>query len=254
MNRDAFARLHTPGTPLILYNIWDAGSARAVARAGARAVATGSASLAGAQGFEDGEAIGFDALLDTASQIVAAVDLPVSLDMESGFASDLEALARNARSVADLGVVGCNLEDQLIGRAELRTPDDQAQRIRCVADAGIFVNARTDVFLQAMGAGANPNQADLVDQALARARVYLAAGAGSFFVPGLSDPDLIARLVAATDLPVNVMRLEGMASNEELAALGVGRISYGPGPWRAAMKRVEEEARAAFSDSGREQI
>ncbi|MEM7689659.1 MAG: isocitrate lyase/phosphoenolpyruvate mutase family protein [Pseudomonadota bacterium] len=244
---DNFEALHERGSPLILFNIWDAGSALAVARAGAKAIATGSASLAGAQGFEDGEGIPFEALLVTVRQIKAACpDLPLTVDFETGFASDLAALEANARALIDAGAVGCNFEDRWLDREGLRAIDDQADRIGTLARAGLFVNARTDLFLAAMPAGEDPNRADLVEGALERAAAYQAAGARSFFVPGLSDPDLIARMCEGAGLPLNVMRLSGMVDNAELAKLGVARISYGPGPWNEAMSAVERAAEAAL--------
>ncbi|MEL7320188.1 MAG: isocitrate lyase/phosphoenolpyruvate mutase family protein [Pseudomonadota bacterium] len=247
MNRDDFAALHEQGNPLILYNIWDAGSALAVERAGAKAIATGSASLAGAQGFEDGEGLPFEALLTTVRQIRAACDAPLSVDFETGFAGGIEGLAANARSLVEAGAVGCNLEDRLLDRDALRDPVEQAERIQAANEAGLFVNARTDVFLGPLMRGEDPNRRDLVEVALARAEDYAKAGAGCFFVPGLSDPDLIHAVCESANLPVNVMRLPGMVPNTDLASLGVSRISYGPGPWNEAMKAVENAARAAFS-------
>jgi 2-methylisocitrate lyase-like PEP mutase family enzyme len=247
MTRQTFADLHKPGAPLVLFNIWDAGSAVAVAKAGAKAIATGSASLAGAQGFDDGEAIPFGALVASTRQIRSAVELPLSVDMESGFADNLDALAANAAALVEAGAVGCNLEDQLIGSGGLRAVEEQAERIATIAKAGLFVNARTDIFLSAMGAGEDPNRVELVEAAIERATSYAKAGAGSFFVPGLTDAALIEQVANAVEVPLNVMRLPNMVSNSELAELGVARISYGPGPWREAMEGVEIAAREAFS-------
>jgi len=246
MSKAEFAALHQAGSPLVLYNIWDAGSAQAVARAGANALATGSASLASAQGFEDGEKMPFEALVRTVSQIGAATRLPLSVDMEAGFADDLATLSDNAAALLNVGAVGCNLEDRLITAEGLRDVAEQAERIAAVDGAGLFVNARTDVFLDAMGAGENPDTQELLDAAMARGAAYAAAGARSFFMPGLSDPHLIAKACAAMAIPVNIMRLPSMVSNAELADLGVRRISYGPAPWRDAIGFVENAARDAF--------
>ncbi|KWV90677.1 isocitrate lyase/phosphoenolpyruvate mutase family protein [Erythrobacter sp. YT30] len=247
MTKDEFAALHSSADPLILYNIWDAGSAAAVARSGAKAIATGSQSVAGAQGYSDGQELPFEALLTTVRQIKAVINLPLTVDFEAGFAEDVGELSENARAIVDAGAVGCNFEDQLIGSGGLRITSDQAERIAAVGEAGLFVNARTDTFLEALRAGEDPNQQALVDEAIDRAAAYAEAGAGSFFIPGLSNPDMIARVCQSVLLPVNVMRLPGMVSNTELARLGVARISYGPGPWNDAMARVEEQARAALS-------
>ncbi len=247
MNKAEFAALHRSNDPLILFNIWDAGSALAVARAGASAIATGSASVAGAQGFEDGERMPFAALVQTASQIAGCVDLPLTIDMESGYAGDLVQLSANAQAMHAAGAIGCNLEDRLIGDEGLRGLGEQADRIAAVDRAGLFVNARTDTFLGPMMKGEDPNRADLVDAAIDRAAAYAQAGAGCFFIPGLSDTDMIARLCAAVSLPVNVMRLPGMLDNAQLAKLGVARISYGPAPWRDAMAGLTEAARSALA-------
>ncbi|WP_271077464.1 isocitrate lyase/PEP mutase family protein [Aurantiacibacter sp. MUD61] len=246
MTKQEFAALHTSAEPLVLFNIWDAGSAVAVANAGAKAIATGSLSLAGAQGFDDGEHLPWERLLETVRQIAGANDLPLSVDIETGYASDCETLAANGRALCDLGVIGCNLEDRLL-TGGLRDVGEQSERIAALAETGLFINARTDVFLGPLMAGNDPNSADLVEQALERGAAYKRAGADGFFVPGLSDSGLIERLCAGTPLPVNVMRLPGMPTNAKLGALGVARISHGPGPWRDAMAALEASARAALS-------
>ena len=239
-----FSDLHRPGEPLLLYNAWDIGSAKAIAAAGAKAIATGSLSLAGAQGYDDGEQMPLDILLNIAARIVAAVDVPVSIDFEGGYATDPDQLASHAQMLADTGAVGCNFEDRRIHADGLYDIREQVQRIEAMASSGLFVNARTDLFLEEMMAGENANEATLVDAALERSAAYAEAGASSFFAPALSDLTLIARLCEGSELPINVMMLDGGPSVEELASCGVARISWGPGPWRAAMARVTDEARA----------
>ncbi|MDJ0643436.1 MAG: isocitrate lyase/phosphoenolpyruvate mutase family protein [Erythrobacter sp.] len=246
MTKNEFAALHRSGDPLVLYNVWDAGSAVAVAEAGAKAIATGSHSLAGAQGYDDGEHIPIARLVETARQIADAVDLPITVDMEAGYATNLADLERNADAMMHAGAIGCNLEDRLIRAGGLRSIEEQAERIAAVDGEGLFVNARTDTFLAPLMAGEDPNQIELVHAAIERAAAYRAAGAGCFFIPGLSDPDLIAQVCDAVAMPVNVMRLPEMVGNSELAKLGVARISYGGAPWRTAMAGVTEAARAAF--------
>ncbi|GMN04046.1 isocitrate lyase/phosphoenolpyruvate mutase family protein [Erythrobacter sp. MTPC3] len=248
MTKSEFAALHTGSAPLVLFNIWDAGSARAVAKAGAKAVATGSLSLTGAQGVDDGEALPIADLLKTVRQIAAATALPLTVDFETGYASSLVELAANAKALRDAGAIGCNLEDRVIGSSSLRDPQEQAERIAALDHAGLFVNARTDIFLGPLMAGENPNSSDLVEAAIVRAEIYQKAGAGCFFIPGLSDPELIRRVCQAIAMPVNVMRLPGMLGNRELHELGVARISHGPAPWRDAMAALEEAAREAFDD------
>lgn len=242
-----FAALHVPGAPLVLVNVWDAGSARAVAAAGAKAIATGSASVAAANGFTDAEALPLELALANARRIVGAVDLPVSIDFEGGYAVDPDALASNVALLAATGAVGCNFEDQVIGGAGVHAPDAQAARIAAIRAAtgpDFFINARTDLFLQA---AAETHDATKVDAAIERAHVYAAAGASGFFVPGLADLDLLARVCRESPLPVNFMAFPGGPDAAAVAQAGVARISHGPFPYRAAMKGVEEAARGLLA-------
>lgn len=234
-----FADMHQPGDPLVLYNIWDAGSAKVIEEAGARAVATGSWSVAAAQGFDDGEKLPLEIALMTARRICQTVDLPVSLDFEGAYAVGPTGVASNVTLALKQGIVGINFEDQMIGGKGLHRQEDQAKRIagaREAADAfgvPLFINARTDLFLK------ETNQdwhAGLMPQALERLEAYTTAGASGFFVPGLQDPELIGRICEAADIPVNVMTVPNGLSVAELANLGVARISHGPGPFRQAMR------------------
>ena len=240
---EQFGALHKPGDPLVLYNIWDAASARAVAEAGAKAIATGSWSVAGAQGFTDGQKIPLDLVLTLAARITASVDLPVTLDLEGGYAEAPDEVAANVAKVAATGIVGINFEDQVVGGEGLYDPATQSARIAAIRAAvpGLFINARTDLFLKEKDAS---QHAALVDQALERAAAYAAAGASGFFVPGLTDPDLFTRICADASLPVNVMTPMGQPTRAELAPLGVARISFGPGPYRTAMAELTERAKA----------
>jgi len=244
--RDRFAALHVPGDPLLLYNIWDVGSAKAVAAAGAPALATGSHSLAEAQGFPDGEGIPLNLFLDTIRRIVAAVDIPVSADFEGGFAADPAHLAEHSRLLAEAGAVGCNFEDQVIGGTGLHPIAEQARRVAAVVESGLWVSARTDLFLHKYFAGEDANDRALLPEALERAHAYAEAGAHSFFVPGVTDLGLIADICAASPLPVHAINVEGV-DPAALAQTGVARISWGPRPWIWAMQRLTEEAKALYS-------
>lgn len=246
----AFAALHVPGDPVILFNAWDAGSAKAVAEAGARAIATGSWSVAAAHGFFDTEGLPLDLAIANAARVVTAVDLPVTLDFEGGYASDPDRTAANFALGLAAGVIGCNFEDQVIGGEGLHDVRDQAKRIAAMrreaerARVPAFINARTDVFLKARP---DAHDGGAVDAALERARAYADAGASGFFVPGLADERLLARVCQGSPLPVNAMMFAGMPSTKRLAELGVARISHGPGPYRQAMAALTEAARAALS-------
>lgn len=241
-----FAALHVPGDPLILYNVWDVGSARAVAGAGAKAIATGSWSVAAAAGYDDGEDVPIDFALAVAARIAGAVPLPVTIDFEGGYAVEPADVAANVARLAATGAIGCNFEDRVVGGIGLHAIDVQARRIdaaRHAAGPAFFINARTDLFLQAP---ADAHDAALIDEAAARADAYGAAGALGFFAPGLRDPALIARLCAATRLPVNIIVFAGTPSTPELADAGVARVSYGPAPYRTAMAALASAAQAAF--------
>ncbi|MBP1858107.1 isocitrate lyase/PEP mutase family protein [Rhizobium herbae] len=244
----AFTELHRKGDPLVLYNIWDAGSAKAVADAGAKALATGSWSVAAANGYGDGQDIPLLQLVDIARAIVASTDLPVSIDFEGGYAEDGEGAALNVARLIDVGAVGINFEDQVVGGSGLHTIEAQAARIKAIRamadEKGIpfFINARTDLFLKV----SDPvRHAPLVDEAIERAAAYAEAGASGFFVPGLSNPDLIGGVCEAVVLPVNIMMRQGM-DVKTLAGLGVGRVSYGPGPYRAMIEWLKGEASGVY--------
>lgn len=245
--RSAFAALHIPGTPVIIYNVWDPGSARAVVEAGAKAIATGSHPVANALGLEDGEQVPIDLVLANAKRIVDAVDLPVSIDFETGYGADAAEVARSCAALWQIGAIGINLEDQVIGGEGLYPLAEQAERIAAAAASGLWVNARTDLFLKARIAGKPVDDPALVDQALERARAFADAGAHSFFAPALADAGLIAKLCEASPLPVNIISLPNTPSNAEMARLGVARISYGPAPWKAAMAYVKEQAAVALA-------
>jgi 2-methylisocitrate lyase-like PEP mutase family enzyme len=239
-----FADLHVPGDPLILFNIWDAGSARAVERAGAKAIATGSVSVAGAFGYEDGEDLPLELALSNAERIVEAVDLPVTIDFEGGYAVEPDEAAANVARLAETGSIGCNFEDQVVGGEGMHSIELQARRIAAVrAKVGddFFINARTDLFLQARPAD---HDDALAVAAIERASAYADAGASGFFIPGLTDLTLVERIVAASSLPVNAMTWPGAPTRDQWAKVGIARISYGPGPFRQMQKWLEETARA----------
>jgi 2-methylisocitrate lyase-like PEP mutase family enzyme len=243
--RTAFAELHKPGEPLLLYNVWDVGSAKAVAAAGAPALATGSHSLAGCQGFADGETIPFNLFLDCTRRIVQSVDVPVTADFEGGFAADAARVRDHAQYLAETGVVGCNFEDQEIGGTGLHPIEHQAARIAAVVESGLWVNARTDVFLKVWRSD-KANDRSLLGETMERAAAYAEAGAHSLFVPGATDRDLIAEICQRSPLPVNILMLDGTPDWRALADAGVARVSWGGAPWRVAMQALSEQAAALY--------
>ena len=245
-----FHSLHVRGQPLVLFNAWDVGSARAVADAGARAIATGSWSVAAAHGFADGEQVPLQMAIDNLRRIAAAVALPVTVDLESGYGDAPATVAATVAAALAAGAIGCNLEDSVPVDGSLRDIAEQTARLaaarRAADDAKVdfFINARTDVFFQHPVAA---HDIAMVDAALERARAYVDAGASGLFVPGLVAEPLIARLVEGAPLPVNIMAATGAPDRKRLAALGVARISHGPGPYRGAMRWLTEAAKAAMA-------
>jgi 2-methylisocitrate lyase-like PEP mutase family enzyme len=245
-----FADLHVKGVPLLLYNAWDAGSAKAILTAGAQAIATGSWSVAAAQGYRDGEAIPLALAEQIVARIVATIDAPVTVDFEGGYSDDDGELAGNVARLIDLGVIGINFEDRVVKGSGLYDTDRQARRIAAIRKVAektgidLFINARTDVFFEH---GEHADQ--VVGEAVDRANAYSVAGASGFFVPGLVDETLIGRICDNVSLPVNVMVMDGVPSNVRLAALGVARISYGPIPYIRATKALEKEARTVLNEA-----
>src|SRR6202041_146615 len=192
---EQFRKLHVPGEPLVLYNIWDPGSAQAVAQAGAKALATSSWAVAEASGYSDGENTPLAFAIDNLRRIVESTELPVTVDLESGYGDRPKKVGETIALAIDAGAVGCNLEDSLPSNGILRETSDQATRIqssRHAAEAAgvyFFINASTDIFLHEP-----PEQhpAAMIAEALERAQAYADAGADGLFVPGLADIALIA--------------------------------------------------------------
>jgi 2-methylisocitrate lyase-like PEP mutase family enzyme len=244
---EQFRGLHIPGKPLVLFNIWDAGSAKTVATSGAKAIATGSWSVANANGFADGERIPLALAIDNLRRIVCTTALPVTVDLESGYGDAPTVVGETIALAIDAGAVGCNLEDSFPENGNLRKTNDQADRIRCArqtADAAhipFFINARTDIFFQRA-----PEEHDdaMVAEAMDRAHAYAEAGADGLFAPGLANIALMARLAEGSPLPLNIMVGDTTPGVRKLAEYGVARVSYGPRPYLMAMKVLEEAARA----------
>lgn len=215
-----FHALHRGDVPLILCNVWDGGSARMMRSLGAKAIATTSAGLAWALGVADGNTLSADPLVAAVAVIAAAVpDLPVSIDMEAGYGDDPAAVAALARRIVDAGAVGINIEDGA-GPPELLAAKIAA--IRAVAGPGLFINARTDVYLKGL-APADARAAEVIR----RGAVYAAAGADGLFPAGVTDPVEIAAIAQGVALPLNVMARPGLPPAATLATLGVKRLSSG---------------------------
>ncbi len=233
--------LHHDDDLLVLPNSWDAASARVLAGAGFAAIATASHAVSGSLGYEDGEGAPPEEMFAAAARITRSVDVPVSVDAEAGYGlppADLAARLREA------GAAGCNIEDTLHGAADvLAGAKEQAERVGALrdADADLVINARVDVYdtdvVPDLSAG------ERLEEAVARGRAYLDAGADSVFVIGVTEEPVIAALVERIPGPLNVLYRPGAPSLSRLAELGVARVTFGPGLHRAAMARLGDLAR-----------
>jgi 2-methylisocitrate lyase-like PEP mutase family enzyme len=242
---EQFAALHEPGNPVILYNIWDVGSALAVVAGGAKALATGSHPVADANGWPDGQNVPIDFALANAKRIVDSVEVPLTVDFESAYSADPEEGAANVARLKATGAVGCNFEDQVIGGEGLHPLDLQVKRITAIRRAvgdDFYINARTDLFLKTQ-----TYDDALVDQVVERGKAFADAGASGFFVPRLSDRGQIERVVREVPLPLNVIAFPGAPEKQVWAEAGVARISHGPFPHRALMAKLTEMASAAIN-------
>jgi 2-methylisocitrate lyase-like PEP mutase family enzyme len=244
-NFETFAALHVPGDPIILYNIWDVGSALAVVAAGAKALATGSHPVADANGFPDGQKVPMEFAFANARRIVDAVEVPLTVDFESAYSTDPEEGGANVARLKEIGAVGCNFEDQVIGGEGLHPLEEQVKRIAAIRKAvghDFYINARTDLFLKTQ-----TYDDALVDQVVERGKAFADAGASGFFVPRLADPKQIERVVREVPLPLNVIAFPGSPDSKVWAEAGVARISHGPFPHRALMAKLTEMARDAIA-------
>lgn len=238
--------LHDGSAALVLPNAWDAGSARLIAHAGAKAIATTSGGVAWSQGRQDGQKLTRAEMIDVVRRVAAAVDLPVTADVEGGYGPTPEDVATTVTDVVAAGAVGVNLEDSRAPGVPLYTPAEQAERLRAGREAArgaalreLVINARTDVYLFQIGA---PD--DRFDDVVARAHAYADAGADCLFVPGLVDLAVLKSLVAAIPLPLNVMVWPGAPSTGDLESIGVRRVSVGTGlaqtAYSAALRAATE--------------
>jgi 2-methylisocitrate lyase-like PEP mutase family enzyme len=235
----ALLALHVPGDPAILPTVWDAWSAKLAVDAGFAALTVGSHPVADSIGKPDGEGMSFDDLTERVAQITGAVDVPISVDSESGYG---ESPQRLIEGLLAAGAVGLNLEDTVHKEGKrLRSADEHAAlvgELRKAADAAgvhVVINARTDLFIRADG-----DDADRVDRAIARLNLAAEAGADSLYPVGRHDPDTMRRLTSELPLPVNAIAIPEVDDPASFGPLGVGRISFGPFWQRALSARSEE--------------
>jgi 2-methylisocitrate lyase-like PEP mutase family enzyme len=257
MNRDtqrakaeAFRAMHDRSRILVLPNAWDAMSARVIEEAGARAIATTSAGVAFSVGYPDGEAIPRDEMIAAIARIARVVTIPVSADIESGFANDTRELAETIRRVIDAGAVGINLEDQVHdGTRRLYDLEVAVERVRVAREAAeatgvpLVINARTDVYLLGIG-----EPETRFEHAVRRANAYRKAGADCLFVPAVGSHADIERLVPALEGPLNLISIPGLPTIPELERLGVARLSVGGRLTLGAMSGLKKSVTELLGD------
>lgn len=237
------ARHHDPKL-LVLPNIWDPLGARLLEDLGYPAVATASAAVAYSMGYDDGEKISFAMMLETIGRIAAAVDVPLTADIEQGYGESADEVADHAGQVLQAGAVGVNLEDSIAEGSPLRSIDSQCERIhavRMMADREgipLVINARTDVFMVRTPG----SRSDKVAETIARGKAYRDAGADCIYPITVGDLDTIKVIREGIEAPINIFATAATASMKELEALGVSRLSLGPGLIKAALTTMKKIA------------
>jgi 2-methylisocitrate lyase-like PEP mutase family enzyme len=235
-----FLSFHSSGTLLILPNVWDPIGARILEVKGYSAVATSSSALSASLGYQDGEKIKSSTVIEHLRRMVHSVDLPVTADIEAGYAGSLGELQETAAQVIDAGVVGINIEDSLKGTADLRSVAEQCQRIsavRQVADIRGFhlvINARTDCFMLPYF----PDKGKAMDEALVRAKAYTEAGADCIYPIGPGDEQTVRILRDKIESPINILASVKAAPLSVLQEIGVNRVSFGPFLFRACLRKL----------------
>lgn len=242
-NYEKFVALHQKKEAMVLYNCWNVATAKSVEKMKGDAIATSSYAIADSLGYEDGEQLKFFTLREMIANIAKNTSLPLTVDVETGYGDDIEMVLENVLSLVRLGVVGINLEDQVIGAKtyHLETIEKQSHKIKKIMNDiqgkgyPLFINARTDVFFMEEN-----HSTDTVDLALERCEAYQKAGAQCIFVPGLTDMKLIEAFVSKACLPVNIMISNDDVAIEQFNEIGVKRISYGSTSYFKANQDFEE--------------
>jgi len=226
---DQFYQLHHQSKPLLIANAWNVKSALVIENAGYDAIATSSGAIADSLGYKDGEVIPFNELLYVLKRIKSCTSIPLTVDLERGYAKDLETLKDNIQRIIDLGVAGINIEDAEGEEAYL-------EKIICIKNyleqtgQQLFINARTDVFLLKL-----PTP---LETTLKRAKRYQDAGADGLFVTGVQETNIIKEICSSTALPVNVVGVSNLSSIQTLAECGVRRISMAGLLYKATYTRM----------------
>lgn len=242
---ELFSQLHYQSTPLLLGNSWDVASAKLLAAKGFKAIATSSAAVAITYGYEDGQHMPFDLLLETAVRIKKNINLPLSVDMERGYADTIPDILQNIERLVEAGIVGINIEDSVEER-KLKSMESFQKTIDAIANhlekknMQLFINARTDPYVVKL-----PNA---LEESLKRIKAYEAAGASGIFVPFVTDINDIKLITVATSLPVNVVSFKNLPSFKALTEAGVKRISLGSSLFRAMQRDLEKRVDSLLNE------
>jgi 2-methylisocitrate lyase-like PEP mutase family enzyme len=234
-----FLDLHKQDKLLVLPNIWNPIGARILEAKGFPAAATASAAISSSLGYKDGEKIKLSTHLDIIERIVKSVDIPVTADIESGYASDIKSLKDSINMVIDTGVAGINIEDSLEEEGSLRNIEEQCERITTVRDVAkerklhLVINARIDCFVS----DTNKSKETIVDETVKRAEVYIKAGADSVYPVGVLDLETITALRKRISSPINILGSHRTISLKTLQDIGINRVTFGPFVFRSTLKK-----------------
>ena len=246
--------LHSDPAVLVLPNVWDPIGARVLASRGYPAVATASAAISSALGFEDGEKIRRRTMLETVARISCAVPVPVTADMESGYGASLAELEDTIRCLLDTGAVGLNIEDSLEEGGPLRPVEEQAERIATVRETAaaqgldLVINARVDFFLS----DRFRSPEERIEEAVTRAEVYGRAGADCIYPIGPGDAETLTVLRLRITLPLNALATPDAAPLGRMSAIGIDRVSFGPFIFRSCLQKFADIADALSRSAGYE--
>lgn len=241
---DAFRSMHYDPPLLVLPNAWDAVTARLFVQAGARAIATTSAGVAATLGYADGQNVPSELMMQAIARIANAVSVPVTADIESGYADSPKELGESMRAVINAGAIGVNLEDATGDSSQpLFALEEQIERIRAAREAAdninvpVVINARTDVYLEKVG-----EPATRFAETVRRLNAYHQAGADCLFVPGVTDMPMLTQLVQSVAGPLNVLAGPGMPPVADLQRIGIARLSVGSAIMRATLALARDAA------------
>ncbi len=255
-NANLFKSLHHNDKILVLPNIWDPLGAVLLESLGYAAVATASASIAFSNGYADGENISFKAVLEILKKIVRSVKVPVTADIESGYASNIATLEENIKQLMDTGISGINIEDSTHDESGMISINAQCEKINCLKntalkmDVPLFINARTDVYLKANNLSAEEKLAETIR----RGSAYKDAGADGFYPIFLKEEESMRSIVEEVGLPVNILLLPGIPDFEILKTIGIARISLGPGFLKVAINAMKNTAEKLLHYEGMQEV